>query len=218
MRTEHFEILVEEPSMEAFLIELLPSLLAETTFAIHVYQGKADLLDKLQARLRDYAKWLPANARIVVLIDRDDNDCAALKRRLEHDATVAGLTTRSGSGATGWRLVNRIAIEELEAWFFGEWAGVRQAYPKVPATIVNKAPYRDCESISGGTWEALERVLKRAGYFSGGLRKVEMARAIGRYFNHKLCASSSFVAFRDIFIEATGCGHPVSTRVEANFS
>ncbi len=197
MKTEHFEILVEEPSMEAFLVELLPRLLTETTFTVHVYQGKRDLLNKLQARLRGYAKWLPANARIVVLIDRDDDDCAALKKQLERDATVAGLPTRS-RGVAGWRVVNRIAIEELEAWFFGEWASVRQAYPKVPATIAKKAPYRNSHTINGGTWEALERVLKRAGYFSGGLRKVELATAIGRHFDHKVCVSASFNAFRNV--------------------
>jgi hypothetical protein len=113
MSVEHFEILAEEPSMEAFLTELLPRLLDEKqTFTIHVHQGKADLLAKLEARLRGYARWLPANARIVVLIDRDDDDCAALKTQLERAAIIAGLTTRASrvSGSV-WCVVNRIAIE-----------------------------------------------------------------------------------------------------------
>jgi hypothetical protein len=199
MNTEHFEILAEEPSMEAFLAELLPRLLGDKSFMIHAYQGKADLLGKLQSRLRGYAKWLPENARIVVLIDRDDDDCTALKARLERDALDAGLATRS-TGLSGaiWRVVNRIAIEELEAWFFGEWGSVRQTYPRVPVTVPNKAAYRNCEAILGGTWEALERILKRAGYFSGGLRKVEMARQIGTIFNYSACISPSFIAFRDV--------------------
>src|SRR4051794_27932317 len=119
MRAEHFELLVEEPSMEAFLTELLPRLLGDqATFTIHTHQGKADLLAKLNARLRGYAKWLPPNTRIVVLVDRDDEDCRALKQRLEAGARAAGLQSRK-SGASPWRIVTRIAIEELEAWYFG---------------------------------------------------------------------------------------------------
>jgi hypothetical protein len=204
MRAEHFEILVEEPSMEAFLLELLPRLIGtRSTFTIHTHQGKMDLLDKLRARLQGYAKWLPTNARIVVLVDRDDDDCAALKEQLECDSAAAGLVTRGGGGDAVWRVVNRIAIEELEAWFFGEWAGVRKAYPRAAANVPNQAPYRHCDAIAGGTWEALERVLKRGGYFSGGLRKVEAAREIGKHLDHAACTSPSFAAFRDALIEAS---------------
>jgi hypothetical protein len=205
MRAEHFEILVEEPSMEAFLVELLPRLLGDKTFTIHAYQGKADLLGKLRSRLAAYAKWLPKNYRIVIVIDRDNNNCADLKARLEEDSIVSGLTTRSnGTNTACWRVANRIAIEELEAWFFGEWSSVRRAYPRVPATVVNKPAYRQCDSIMGGTWEALERILNRAGYFSGGLRKVEMAREIGKHFDHLVCVSPSFIAFRDVLTDAIG--------------
>ncbi len=59
MAPQHLELLVEEPSMEAFLRELLPRMLSvECTFKIHPFQGKPDLLDKLQNRLRAYAKKL----------------------------------------------------------------------------------------------------------------------------------------------------------------
>jgi len=44
MTANHLEILVEEPSMEAFLAQLLPRLLGErATFTLHVHQGKRDL-------------------------------------------------------------------------------------------------------------------------------------------------------------------------------
>lgn len=43
--------------MEAFLRGLLPRLLpAGRTFGIHPFQGKSDLLGKLEARLRGYAQ------------------------------------------------------------------------------------------------------------------------------------------------------------------
>ena len=69
MATTHLEVLVEEPSMEAFLRALLPRLLPQDrTFEIHPFQGKSDLLGKLEARLRGYAAWLPADWRIVVVV------------------------------------------------------------------------------------------------------------------------------------------------------
>src|SRR5690348_11812640 len=82
MRAEHFEILVEEPSMEAFLTELLPRVFGDrATFMVYTHQGKPDLLRKLTYRLRAYSRWLPANYRIVVITDLDRDECAVLKRR-----------------------------------------------------------------------------------------------------------------------------------------
>ena len=202
MRAEHIEFIVEEQSMEYFLLALLPKILGvETTFTIHAHQGKLDLLDKLGSRLRGYSKWLPESFRVIVLVDRDDDDCIALKLKMENEAAAAGLSTRTISH-TRWSIVNRIVIEELEAWFFGAWASVKVAYPKVSSTVPNQSHYRDCDVISGGTWESFERVLKKAGYFSGGLRKVEAANRIGHKFDHTTCRSKSFIQFRDVIYEA----------------
>lgn len=188
--------------MEAFLLAILPRILGNrTSFVIHVHQGKMDLLKKLKARLKGYTKWLPDDFRIIVLIDRDDDDCSILKAEMENAAVTAELHTRSVA-ATDWRVVNRIVIQELEAWFFGAWSAVRDVYPKVPATIPNQSQYRDSDAVQGGTWEAFERILQRADYFSGGLRKVEAAREIGRKFDHTMCKSKSFNHFRKTILEA----------------
>jgi hypothetical protein len=204
MKADHFEFLVEEPSVQAFLAACLPRLFGtEVTFKIHVHQGKPDLLGKLESRLKAYAKWLPENARIVVLVDRDMSDCKVLKAKMDKAAAAAGLATRATSGGPTWRVVNRIAVEELEAWFFGEWNGVRRAYPKVASNTVHKAAFRQCDQITGGTWEAFERVMRKAGYFVGGLRKVEAADAIGSVFDPLDCSSPSFATFRGALLEAT---------------
>ena len=80
----HFVFLLEEESMEAFLQVLLPRLLPEAcSHETHTFQGKRDLKRKLEARLRGYARWLPENWRIFVLVDRDDDDCEALKDEFE---------------------------------------------------------------------------------------------------------------------------------------
>lgn len=189
---DHYEVLVEEPSMEAFLRLVLPKVVRDSaTFEVYTHQGKSDLLAKLPARLRGYAAWLPDNWRIVVVVDRDDDNCLDLKGALERVAGAAQLKSRTAAGAE-WQVLNRIAIEELEAWYFGEWEAVRDVYPRVSERLPQKAAYRDPDDIRGGTWEAFERELQRADYFSGGLRKIEAARAVGRTFQPERCSSASF--------------------------
>ena len=204
MRARHLELLVEEPSMEAFLLDLLPRLLpADSTFRVHAFQGKNDLLSKLRDRLRGYAQWLPSDYRLVVVVDRDQEDCRQLKQRLECIASKANLITRSQAGRNRWQVVNRIAIEELEAWYFGDWEAVRSAFPKLSPNVPMQAPYRDPDAIRGGTWEAFERLLKRRGYFKTGLRKIEAACAVAACLDPSRNRSRSFANFRDAIVEAT---------------
>lgn len=203
MTANHFELLVEEPSMDAFLRALLPRLLPQNrTFEVHAFRGKTDLLRKLGARLRGYASWLPDDWRIVVVVDRDDDDCVELKQHMEEVAIRAGLRTRHSAAGMHWQLVNRIAIEELEAWYFGDWQAVREAYPRVKPGILNRRGFRDPDAIAGGTWEAFERVMQRHGYFAGGLGKIEAARVIGTCLDPVRSCSRSFALFHDALIEA----------------
>jgi hypothetical protein len=185
----HLEILVEEPSAEAALQALLPRYLGEITFAIYRHAGKADLLRKLPGRLAGYAAWLPHDWRIVVLLDRDDDDCVRLKRSLDALAVKSGFASRIRP------VVNRIAIEELEAWFFGDWQAVRAAYPNVSATIPEQSRYRVPDAVAGGTWEAFERALQSGGYMKGGLRKIEAARAVAARMDPLRNSSASFRSF-----------------------
>ncbi len=180
--------------MEAALQVLLPKLLGSTSFSLHPHQGKDDLLAKLPGKLSAYAKWMPTTYRAVVVIDRDNDDCTQLKTKIESMARNAGLSTRTSSRRE-WRFVSRFAIEELEAWYFGDWTAVRAAYPKVAAGIPRKSAFRDPDAIAGGTCEAFERVLQDAGYFSTGLRKIEVARAVAAHMEPRRNVSTSFRAF-----------------------
>ena len=193
---EKLIVMVEEPSMEAALEILLPKMLGEVEFQIIRFQCKDDLLKQLPDRLNGYQSWLPASWSIVVLLDRDDDDCKVLKQRLEGMAQQAGLVTKTQAGAgNSFRVANRIAIEELEAWYFGDWNAVQSAYPRVSATVPKKASFRDPDAILGGTWEAFERELKKSGYFKTGLRKFECARAIAPHMDVTANRSKSFQAF-----------------------
>jgi len=185
----HLELLVEEPSMEAALGELLPRIVPGHSYRVHAHQGKPDLLRKVEQRLRAYARMAWPDLRVVVVVDRDDDDCHALKRRLTDVCVSAGCDA-----------LCRIAIEELEAWFFGDVPAMRAAYPKVPTSLASQAKFRDPDAIAGGTWEALERVLARAGYYRTGMPKVEVARRISVHMDPYKNTSRSF----QILVEGLG--------------
>ena len=195
-------LLVEDPSMEEFLRVLLPRLLAQCCdFEVHSFRDKPRLLRNLMERLRGYAKWLLRDWRIMVLVDRDNDDCHRLKNKLEESTAATGLRTRTQSGGICWQVVNRIVVEELEAWYFGDWQAVRSAYPRVPARVPRQTRYRDPDAINR-TWETFERILQRGGYFATGLRKLEAAREIAVHIDPHRNRSNSFNAFHSAVVAA----------------
>jgi hypothetical protein len=200
--TPHFEVLLEEPSAEAFFEQVLPKILGgRASFRLSPFNGKQDLLRKLPSRLRALAAWRPDGCRIVVVIDSDGEDCRELKRRVQGIAVDAGFgVTRSAAGPGKWNILDRLVIEELEAWYFGDWSAVRSAFPRVPASIPRRSAFRDPDAIDG-TWEAFQRILQSAGHEPGGLRKIHAAREIGRHFDPSRCSSRSFRALRDALVE-----------------
>lgn len=190
--------------MEAFLRAFLPKLLGDQQFNIYPFQDKGQLLTRLPNRLKGYAKWIPEGHRIVVIVDQDDEACDQLKAQLEQMASDAALFTRSRRDSNNvFTVINRIAIEELEAWYFGDWEAVRRAYPRVSATVPQQAAYRDPDAIRGGTWERFEQLLQRSGYFKSGLRKIEAAQAIGIHVEPARNRSRSFQHLRDALLELT---------------
>lgn len=198
----HIEFLVEELSAEETLKQLIPKIVGnDVTFKIHPFQGKSNLLKSLPARLRAYKniiRYQYPNWRIVVLVDEDRQNCLELKSRLENMAKEEGLLTRSECAADEkFQVLNRIAIEELEAWFFGDVQAIRKVYPKISEHLASQSKYRNSDAINGGTWESLERVLKNAGYYSSGMPKTEVARNIAPFMNPEINTSKSFQIFKD---------------------
>lgn len=194
----HIEFLLEEPSTEAFLQGFLPKLLpGAASWNLIAFQGKTDLLGKLESRLRGYRAWMPSDWRIVVLLDEDRENCATLKAKMEAAAHAAGFATKSNPAAKGrFSVMNRISIEELEAWFFGDVDALVATYPRVSPNLAKRAAYRVPDAIAGGTWEALERELQRAGYYGGGLPKIEVARNMAAHMDPARNTSASFQCFR----------------------
>lgn len=176
--------------MEAWL-RICP---AGATCLTHAFQGKQELLAQLPRQLKAMVKWIPDHFRIVVLLDQDRQDCAALKKTLERMSHEAGLGTLSAPGKCA-RVANRIAVEELEAWLLGDPQALRAAFPKLSATFERTASLRNPDAVKGGTWEALERLLQKSGYYLGGLAKVDCARSVAAHIVPERNVSRSFKVF-----------------------
>lgn len=206
-------ILVEGRSEEAFLKEFLPRLLpAAHSFTVFPHQGKGrlsaapdkkpdpkrrGLLDQLPAKLRAFGKALNSDTdRVVVLVDLDDQDCYDLKKRLKR------LLKRCRPAPA---VLFRIAIEETEAFFLGDSAAVKKAFPQAKVGKIKK--YQQ-DSVCG-TWEFLRDVI---GEPAESEDKVAWAQAIGRHLTaewkgRKANRSPSFCIFCKGLLKM--CGEPV---------
>jgi hypothetical protein len=95
------EVLTEEESARRLLVDALPRWLnlPDVGIAVRKFDGKPDLLQQLPAYLAGYAdlRRYGDDVRVAVLVDRDTDDCAQLKRTMEAVADKAGLNAAHGS-------------------------------------------------------------------------------------------------------------------------
>jgi len=191
------EVLVEEPSAQEALHYLLPRIIGNRVgFKVINMRNKSRLLRDLPARLRAYRKRMDKGEdfRIVVLVDRDQDECEQLKRELERMAREAKLPTKARPDKDGrFLVVNRIVVEELESWFIGDTAALRLAFPSLP----NQFPGNFRQPDNGGTWERLHRFLKKHGIYRGTYPKIEAARKIAPHVDPARNCSPSFRQFCD---------------------
>ncbi|MBA4368214.1 MAG: hypothetical protein C0403_11335 [Desulfobacterium sp.] len=207
----HIEILVEDSSGEELLKALLPVLLGPQgdphTWRMHAYKGigripqgllkKADptrriLLDQLPRVLRGYGKT-PGIDAVVIVLDTDTRGCADFLKELKIMADACG----PHSDNTMFRL----AIEEIEAWYFGDREALLAAYPKAKVDVLG----RYIQDSICGTWELLADALfkggsaaiRKDGWPLPGQVKHEWAKKIGPFMYPDRNLSPSFRKFRD---------------------
>ncbi|MBI2297887.1 MAG: DUF4276 family protein [Armatimonadetes bacterium] len=200
----HVEFLVEDASLAATLERIVPRLVsAGAGFALPPYNGKDDLFKRLPAVLDGYRRVVPAYP-VIVVVDADDAPCQTRKQRIEDIAAAAGVVSRAVCPAD-YRLVSRIAVRELEAWFLGDWDAVRAAYPGVRDTSSLRKRYRDPDRIAGPKGE-LHKALRRARCYAAGVPTVEVARRIATHMVPVRNSSASFRAFARAVRELAGTG------------
>jgi hypothetical protein len=210
----HFEILVEGQSELTALSILMGKILCEYgnphTWKIHKHRGigripdypeakpnKNDptLLHNLPSKLRAYGSEGRDDVVVVVLLDLDDRpNCASFKKELTDLLNFCPQKPKT---------LFRIAIEELEAWFFGDQQAIKQAYPDAKQQVLDSY----IQDSQCGTWEKFAEAI-----YPGGLAALEQhGRRSGRYLEQKLIwakeisprldvegnQSPSFQCFRD---------------------
>lgn len=206
----HIEVLVEDSSGEKLLAQLLPHILGEQgephTWRLKAYKGigrippgltaKADpakriLLDQLPRLLQGYGRT-PGIDAVVVVLDTDRRDCKAFLQELQSVAKQCDPAPNT---------MFRLAIEEMEAWYFGDRAALLNAFPRAKREVLD----RYVQDSVCGTWELLAdavyaggaAAIKKAGWPLSGQIKHEWAEKIGPFMNLRQNASPSFGKFRD---------------------
>ena len=216
----HFEILIEDQSGKKALEILVPKIISENdTFNIHPYKGigripknvgankntdKRILLDQLPRLLRGYGNAFagyPDNcpAVVVFVCDLDNKNLKDFRRELTDILNACNPQPQT-------RFC--IAIEEGEAWFLGDPAAVRSAYPKAKESVLN-AYVND--SICG-TWERLadavysggSTALSSKGWQAVGAEKFQWSEKISPHMNVAANSSPSFNYFRQTLLELAG--------------
>ena len=206
----HIEILVEDSSGEKLLEILLPRFLGTRgnphTWRLHAYKGigripgglvtKSDpakrmLLDQLPKLLRGYGKT-PGIDAVVVVVDSDKRDCISFLSELQAVVDDCDPSPKT---------LFRIAIEEIEAWYFGDHEALLAAYPKARREVLEKYVQ---DSVCD-TWELLadairpggSLAIKNTGWPLPGQVKHDWAQKIAPFMEPDRNVSPSFGKLRD---------------------
>lgn len=210
----HFEILVEGQAELTALSILMSQILGEYndphTWKIHKHRGigrlpddlsispnewDRTLLHNLPSKLRAYGNKMGDHEAVVILVDLDDRaDCVAFKNEL---------TSVLNACENRPKFLVRIAIEELEAWYFGDKEAIKNAC----APFTESAFEKYTQDSPCGTWEKLAEVIHPGGIKElrkHGKRSVRIleekrkwAALIAPKMNVEKNKSPSFCCFRD---------------------
>jgi hypothetical protein len=169
----HFlEILVEEPSMKAFLEVLLPRLLPSgyqlgANVFIRPHQGKQDLMKSIPRKARAYAYYYGSKLRLLILHDQDSNDCRPLKAKILEQIP----------GDVPYPVLVRIPCRELENWYLGDLTAIEQAYPPFQASAYQqKRKYRSDRVGQLNGYDELKKLVPQ-------FQKIDGARRIAPWMH-----------------------------------
>jgi hypothetical protein len=210
----HFVILVEDISGQTALEILIPKIIStqQHTFKIHYYKGighipkglksaseanKRILLDQLPQLIQGigqtFSQYPPDYpAVLIVICDLDDRCLSTFRRELLDIVDKCNPQPKTQFC---------IAIEEGEAWYLGDFAAIKAAYPKAKQGVLNS--YTN-DSICG-TWEKLadavysggSKELSKLRWQGIGKEKSNWAKKIPPHMDVHNNLSPSFCYFRD---------------------
>ncbi len=210
----HFEILVEGQSELTTLSIIMSKIVGDFnqphTWKIHKHRGigklpsdlngivnvnDRTLMHNFPSKLRAYGKSMTDNEVVVILVDLDNRqNCSLFKSEL---LSVLELCENKP------KLLVRIAIEELEAWFLGDKNAILKSFPNAKTHLIDTYT----QDSQCGTWEFLSKVIYNPSFqklLATNKRsqlvieeKVKWARMIAPNMNVEENLSPSFICFRD---------------------
>lgn len=143
-------ILIEEPSVEEMLKEILPRINHEIKFRFMPFQGKQDLDKRIELRLR---YWNQPNSSFLIIRDQDSGDCLKIKSELMKKVES------SGKGAVS---LIRIACHELENFYLGDLEAVEKGLKiKGLSKMQMKSKYRNPDSLNNASDELIRLTDKK---------------------------------------------------------
>jgi len=185
---------LEEPSAKEMLEGILPRLIpSHVQLQFMVFEGKMDLLDRLEMRIR---VWCRPNSRFLVLCDQDGDDCRKLKARL------LAILHKSGKERD---CKARIACHELENFFLGDLAAIEEGLGRHGLSkLSTKRQYRDPDTLANAP-DQLGKILGER------YRKCEGARSIAPHLDLTGANSStSFNMLVSAICELSGTPKPTA--------
>lgn len=210
----HFEILVEDISGKTALDILIPKIIntEKHTFQIHPYKGighipkgiksaseakKRILLDQLPRLLQGYGQTFsqyPSDypAVLIIICDLDDRCLSTFRKELLNLVDKCNPQPKTQFC---------IAIEEGEAWYLGDFAAVKAAYPKAKEAVLN-AYINDSicdtwEKLADAVFSGGSQKLSKQSWQAIGSEKTNWATHIPPFMDVDNNLSPSFCYFRD---------------------
>lgn len=166
IKNEQVEFLLEEPSMENFLLEILPRILPEgyklnINCFLRPHQGKNDLQKSIQNKIRAFSNFYKP-IKVIIIHDQDYSDCKALKNH------IFNICQQNGNCP----VLIRIPCRELENWYLGDMDAIETVYPRFKASSYKyRSKYRVVDNCFGA--QELEKIITdfQKGYASKNIPK-----------------------------------------------
>jgi hypothetical protein len=174
------EILVEEPSMEECLRNLLPRLvparwILDENYFIRKHQGKSDLIKSVRAKIPVFNHFFEP-VSVIIMHDQDSSDCRLLKEEI-----------RNICGSYSHPLLIRIVCRELESWYLGDLDAIEKAYPRFKSkNYQNRTKLKNPDHLNAKDY--LKRILP-------DYQAISSSREISKFLNPELNRSGSFNQF-----------------------
>lgn len=168
--------LLEEPSAKEVLSVIIPKLFPDISFRCIVFDGKQDLEKNITRKLKCYQN---ADARFLIIRDKDSGDCKKVKQQIVEKCVE--------SGKTFYKV--RILCHELETIFLADLQAVQNGLKtKNIVSFQNKNPFRNPDDLPSPKLKLKELVSQHKGIY----QDISGSRAIAPYLDLNNTRSSSF--------------------------